>query len=98
MKLSRIPQVSQFEHHKKEPAIAASNIIKIDSSMYNNKDKNNYLILNKPNGREEEKDNNPYFNSSASGVQEGIKYCRNCGNRLPKSAKFCDKCGTMMDY
>ena len=47
---------------------------------------------------EEEKDNNPYFNSSASGVQEGIKYCRNCGNRLPKSAKFCDKCGTMMDY
>ena len=56
MKLSAIPQVSQFEHHKKEPAIAASNIIKIDSSMYNNKDKNNYLILNKPNGREEEKD------------------------------------------
>ena len=48
--------MSQFEHHKKEPAIAASNIIKIDSSMYNNKDKNNYLILNKPNGREEEKD------------------------------------------
>ena len=32
MKLSGIPQVSQFEHHKKEPAIAASNIIKIDSS------------------------------------------------------------------
>jgi hypothetical protein len=32
------------------------------------------------------------------GVQEGIKYCRNCGNKLPDTARFCDRCGEKMDY
>ncbi len=32
------------------------------------------------------------------GVQKGFKYCRNCGNKLPDTAKFCDKCGEKMDY
>lgn len=32
------------------------------------------------------------------GVQIGYKYCRNCGNKLPDTAKFCDKCGEKMDY
>lgn len=26
------------------------------------------------------------------------KYCRNCGNRLPKDANFCDKCGNNTRY
>ncbi len=26
-------------------------------------------------------------------LEENIKYCTNCGKQLPKSAKFCDKCG-----
>lgn len=32
------------------------------------------------------------------GVQKGYKYCRNCGNKLPDSAKFCNKCGERTDY
>lgn len=32
------------------------------------------------------------------GVQKGFKYCRNCGNKLPDTAKFCDKCGERLDY
>lgn len=31
-------------------------------------------------------------------IDPDIKYCRNCGNKLPSSAKFCDKCGSMTDY
>ena len=46
----------------------------------------------------DEKKENSNFDPGADGVQEGIKYCRNCGNKLPSSAKFCDKCGTKMDY
>ena len=46
----------------------------------------------------DEKKENPNFDPGADGVQEGIKYCRNCGNKLPSSAKFCDKCGTKTDY
>ena len=34
----------------------------------------------------------------AKGVCEGVKYCRNCGNKLPAAAKFCDKCGNKTDY
>ena len=37
-------------------------------------------------------------NPQAIGIVEGIKYCRNCGNKLPKSAKFCDMCGYNTDY
>ena len=37
-------------------------------------------------------------NTSASRTEEGIKYCRNCGNKLPLSAKFCDKCGSETNY
>ncbi len=40
----------------------------------------------------------PVFNPSAKGVLEGIKYCRNCGNKLPLAAKFCDKCGESAEY
>lgn len=75
MKLSGIPQVSQFEHHKKEISMAVSNIIQIDSTTYNNNDKSNFLTLNKPNGGEEEKDNNYYYyeenNSSDSSSSDG---------------------------
>lgn len=42
--------------------------------------------------------NNSNYNKNASGIQEGYKYCRNCGNKLPTNAKFCDKCGSSTDY
>lgn len=32
------------------------------------------------------------------GVQIGFKYCRNCGNKLPDTARFCNRCGEKMDY
>ena len=32
------------------------------------------------------------------GVVAGFMYCRNCGNRLPESAKFCDRCGMSAVY
>lgn len=32
------------------------------------------------------------------GIHKGFKYCRNCGNKLPDIAKFCDKCGERIDY
>lgn len=32
------------------------------------------------------------------GIQKGFKYCRNCGNKLPETARFCDRCGEKMDY
>lgn len=32
------------------------------------------------------------------GVQPGYKYCRNCGNKLPVSANFCNECGERLDY
>lgn len=31
-------------------------------------------------------------------AQSGYKYCRNCGNKLPQSAKFCDQCGQNVEY
>lgn len=40
----------------------------------------------------------PVFNPNAKGVKPGIKYCRNCGNKLPVSARFCDKCGERIEY
>lgn len=43
-------------------------------------------------------DTNSLFNPSAKGVQKETKYCRNCGNKLPISAKFCDKCGADTNY
>lgn len=43
-------------------------------------------------------DENHHFNPEAKGVVKGYKYCRNCGNRLPADAKFCDKCGSKVDY
>ena len=90
MKLSGIPQVSQFEHHMKEPAIAASNIIKIERAMYNNNEKNNYLTLNKTNGREE--DNNSYYyyeenNSSDSSSSDGHSTTNNKLNPAPVEVK-----------
>lgn len=38
------------------------------------------------------------YNPIAKGVQEGYKYCRNCGNKLPVKSNFCDKCGESLDY
>jgi hypothetical protein len=38
------------------------------------------------------------FDSTAPGIIKGFKYCRNCGNKLPEDAKFCDKCGNPTDY
>ena len=43
-------------------------------------------------------DTAPSFNENAKGVMKGFKYCRNCGNRLPAESKFCDKCGSRVDY
>ena len=40
----------------------------------------------------------PVFDRNATGVQEGFKYCRNCGNKLPQSAKFCDRCGNEVNF
>ena len=40
----------------------------------------------------------PEFNPKAKGVVVGFKYCRNCGNKLPDTAKFCDKCGEKTEY
>jgi len=34
----------------------------------------------------------------APGIVAGYKYCRNCGNRLPESARFCDRCGMSTVY
>ena len=48
--------------------------------------------------QEIEENDNPFFDPNASGVQQGVKYCRNCGNKLPESAKFCNKCGSKIDY
>jgi len=38
------------------------------------------------------------FNPNAKGVEKGYKYCRNCGNKLPEDANFCDKCGQALNY
>lgn len=43
-------------------------------------------------------ENEPEFNPKAKGVVAGFKYCRNCGNKLPDTAKFCDKCGEKIEY
>lgn len=40
----------------------------------------------------------PVFSPGADGVVPGYKYCRNCGNRLPDDARFCDKCGYKIEY
>ncbi len=40
----------------------------------------------------------PLYNPSTSGVVAGFKYCRDCGNKLPSDAKYCDKCGSITDY
>lgn len=34
----------------------------------------------------------------APGIVCGFKYCRNCGTRLPESARFCDRCGMSTVY
>lgn len=38
------------------------------------------------------------FNPTARGIQAGFKYCRNCGNKLPEDSRFCDKCGSRVEY
>lgn len=40
----------------------------------------------------------PAFKGDAPGVLPGYKYCRNCANRLPAPAKFCDRCGSNTEY
>lgn len=70
--------------------IALEHSVRTEHHIINN-------MENKEELNEEEKDNE-LFNPKAQGVQEGIKYCRNCGNKLPTSAKFCDKCGSRIDY
>lgn len=58
---------------------------------YETHERNKEVIVN-ADLEEEEKEIRP------KGIQEGFKYCRNCGNKLPDSAKFCDKCGEKLDY
>jgi hypothetical protein len=50
------------------------------------------------NDNSNEAEQNSSFNPKAKGVIKGYKYCRNCGNKLPDTAKFCDKCGSRVDY
>lgn len=38
------------------------------------------------------------FNPKAKGVENGYKYCRNCGYKLPEATKFCNKCGSSTQY
>ena len=45
-----------------------------------------------------EEDSIKSFNPNARGVEKGYKYCRNCGNKLPEDANFCDKCGQSLNY
>lgn len=40
----------------------------------------------------------PDKNLHSTGIVEGYKYCRDCGNKLPVSAKFCDRCGANTSY
>lgn len=40
----------------------------------------------------------PFYNKHADGVEEGSKYCRNCGNKLPGDAQFCNRCGKQTNY
>ena len=56
--------------------------------------KNNEKDITKNVNVEPSQDKNP----QAIGVVEGFKYCRNCGNKLPESAKFCDRCGDNTAY
>ena len=71
-------------------------IPEIDYSSFNaisdNKDNNNSVLLN------ESSEHNSELIKDARGISEGYKYCRNCGNKLPVSANFCDKCGERIDY
>ena len=54
--------------------------------------------LNGLNGLSSKPETEPEYNREAKGVEPGYKYCRNCGNKLPDTAKFCDKCGERIDY
>jgi len=38
------------------------------------------------------------YDKKADGVENGFKYCRNCGYKLPITANFCDKCGKSTRY
>lgn len=40
----------------------------------------------------------PVEKIQAPGIKEGYKYCRDCGNQLPTSARFCDRCGSSTNY
>ena len=62
------------------------NAVRYETHQRIKDDKNNEKLV------EEHKETLP------KGIQEGYKYCRNCGNKLPDSAKFCDKCGEKLDY
>ena len=55
---------------------------------------------NKSNDNEKmQEDNVPLIkNDAIKGVEVGFKYCRNCGNKLPDNARFCNKCGEKTDY
>jgi type I site-specific restriction endonuclease len=36
--------------------------------------------------------------SESKGIKTGVKYCRECGKKLPEDAKFCDRCGANVQY
>ncbi len=58
-------------------------------------------VINLPSGNEgniDVKIKVESFDKNAMGVEQGVKYCRNCGNKLPVEAKFCDKCGNNLSY
>jgi len=37
----------------------------------------------------------PKIESAAAGAP--IKFCRNCGAKIPRESKFCEECGTRLD-
>ena len=51
-----------------------------------------------PEEKKSELDQSEASTPAPKGIQKGFKYCRNCGNKLPETAKFCDRCGEKMDY
>jgi ribosomal protein L40E len=72
--------------------------IKLDNERLPQQNETSDNVSSDNNSNSNETEQNSSFNPNAEGVISGYKYCRNCGNKLPDTAKFCDKCGSRIDY
>ena len=76
--------------------------LKYNIDKYNKEAVYNELHIRNDKSEEPEKqnivDSNEVNTKLPKGIQKGVKYCRNCGNKLPDTANFCDKCGERMVY